>query len=334
MNLWAKRDSLWGRARWRAPGLGFALGGCLALGFPFALGCGDPLVDPALVAGPRVLGARVLAMGDALVAEPGAGESASIEWLVVSNERAAFWAALSFCAAEPSVLGAPRCRGAAFGEQVVEGLFGTGIAAEFQLPAELQPGDTWLAWFGSCGATPASFDDASSEFHCSDGSEPRSAFYRGRVPGGGSPPNQNPELDDDRLWLDAEPWAGAAAPRGVGEPCQGSELPQRQAGARVAIAFELAGDDREALDAAAAGDYAPRARESLVYTHVASLAGLERPFSAIEHDGVELGFDVELALDPTEAIDPQGHTLVFYLLVRDERGGVDWTQRELCVSSP
>ncbi len=328
MNVRAEDGWFWGsRARF-ARGCGFALASW------FAQGCGDPLVDAAVVVGPRVLGARVRTANDALVAEPGAGESAQIEWLVVSNVRGAFASALSFCVAEPSLLGAPRCDGAAFDEQVVKGQFGVGLAADFRLPAELAPGDRWLAWFGSCGETAALFDDERSEFLCADKSAARSAFYRGRVPGPDASGNRNPELDDDLLLLDAARWAGPGEPLGVGEPCQGSGLPERRGGTRAAIEFQLAGDDREALQPPGAGDYRPRARESLVYTHVANFEGLERPFSAIEHDGDELGFALELALPALGTADSEGQTLAFYLLVRDERGGVDWTERQLCVLNP
>jgi hypothetical protein len=60
------------------------------------------------------------------------------------------------------------------------------------------------------------------------------------------------------------------------------------------------------------------------------LPGLDRAFSAIDYDAQRLGFDVpyEFAEEPP---GQGGITLAFILLVRDERGGVDWLQRQACL---
>jgi len=289
--------------------------------------CDDPLVDPAVVAGPRILGARVRALGTG-GAEPGAGESATIDWLVASNDSGSYSARLLFCVGEPTSLGAPRCLGPAFEERTLEGAFGEPLTLEFSVPTELMPGESWLAWFGSCESGEVSFDPASSEFRCADASLSLSGSYRGRIPVGA--PNSNPSLVDDLLSIDGAPWLPSDAEPSLGATCADSVLPRLVAGVAANIHFELGGDDRDALESTP-GTYAAHPRESLVYTHLFSRPGLDRAFSAIDFDSDALGFDVTLQPSPTPVPDAFGETVELYWLVRDERGGVDWTRRRGCL---
>jgi hypothetical protein len=314
---------------------------CLLAGV-CAFACEDPLTDPAVIAGPRIVGARVAAQADPNIAEPSAGQGASIDWLVLSNEAGAFSAHVVWCSAAPSVLGAPRCAGEAFAEQTVTGTWGEPLRLEFEVPVAIEPGSAWLAWLGICdgslGSGAAEFDVAASAFRCPDGAA-LSGFYRGFVPDGA--PNRNPTLADDRLSLDGATWpaslpdaTGTPAPR---EACADRGLPLLRAEQRSSVGFELGGDDREALDSDPDA-YAAHARESLVYTHLASHPGLDRAFSSIDYDAEQLGF--ELPFEPAPlALDglppgPEGETVSFYLLVRDERGGVDWLRRDVCLLPP
>lgn len=306
--------------------LGLALGGA-------GLGCEDPLTDPAIVVGPRVLGARVQALGDARVAEADAGERVRVDWLAVSNRPEPLSATLAGCVAVPALLGAPRCAGAALDELRVSGQFGDPVTFELSIPGQLLPGDAWLAWFGHCDAGEADFDAAESVFRCPDGAEPLSAFYRGFVPD--AAPNRNPSLSDDVLLLNGAPWLGEQNPPPPGSSCLGTSMPRVEAGAPSLIELRLRGDDREPLGEARRG-YASRAWEALVYTHVSSSTGLERAFSAIDVEGsdpAEQGFTLgaELGLELTPG--PEGESLVFYLVARDERGGVDWLRRDACLLS-
>ena len=99
--------------------------------------CDDPLVDPATVIGPRVVGARVQG-ADGASAEPVAGEAATIDWLVLSNEPGAFDASVAFCVAEPSSIGAPRCAAPPFAERRAEGTFAAPLNFDFELPGSLE----------------------------------------------------------------------------------------------------------------------------------------------------------------------------------------------------
>jgi hypothetical protein len=322
VRVWAP---VWRRRAWRALGV-------LLLGAS-SPACDDPLVDPAVVAGPRILGARVRAL-DTGAAEPGAGESAVIDWLVASNRSGSYSARLLFCVAEPTSLGAPRCAGPVLLERTLAGAFGEALTFELSVPAELAPGASWLAWLGSCEGGEVSFDASASEFSCSDAGLALGGWYRGRIPVGA--PNSNPSLADDLLSIDGIPWlepdtaVSLDAALSLDAACADSQLPKLVAGVTSRISFELGGDDREALESEP-GTYAAHPRESLVYTHLLSRPGLERAFSAIDFDSDAFGFDV--AVQPSEAAMPDalGETVELHWLVRDERGGVDWTRRRACL---
>lgn len=294
------------------------------------LGCEDPLTDPAVIAGPRIVGARVGALGDPAVAQPQPGEAATVDWLVLSTDAGAYSAKVAWCVAAPSVIGAPSCAGEPFAEVTATGEYGEALSLGFGVPAELEPGDAWLVWLGICESGEALFDPGTSAFSCASG-EVLSGFYRGFVPNGA--PNRNPALADDRLVLAGAPWPvleGSNPPSASG--CRESGLPSVGVDQPSSIVFELGGDDRELLEPEP-DTYAPHDRESLVYTHLASRAGLDRAFSAIDFDARELRFELPYDFG-AEAPPADGETLSFYLLVRDERGGVDWQRRDACLLSP
>lgn len=299
------------------------------IGCAWLCGCQDPLTDPATVLGPRVIGARVRAARDPSVAEPGAGESASIDWLLVSNQPAALSARVAWCRAAPTLLGPPRCDGPSFDEQRVTGSFGEPLTLEFSVPADALPGDAWLAWLGYCENGQAAFDASQSAFSCSGAGPSLTAYYRGFLPG--DVPNQNPSLGDDQLSIAGSPWLEGDG-TAVGEACQGSGLAQIRAGQSASVAFALVGDDREAL-ASEPGEYAAHDRESLVYTHLASHPGLDRAFSAIDFDfdADQPSFELPFLFGQDATPAPEGETLRFFLVVRDERGGVDWLRRDACL---
>jgi hypothetical protein len=308
-----------------------ALGRCLYAGVVL-VACDDPLTDPALIAGPRIVGARVSADDGAERAEPAAGDAAMIDWLVLSAEPGAFQARVVWCVAAPSVLGAPRCEPNVFADQSVSGELGAPIRLSFEVPDELTPGSAWLSWLGICAAHEPVFDVEASAFRCPEG-DALSGFYRGFIPGGR--PNHNPSLADDNLllagapWLASEPAAESVPPRSA---CRELGVPLLSVAQPSSLVFELGGDDRELLENAP-GTYAAHDRESLVYTHLSSHPGLDRAFSAIDFDAEALRFEVPFDFGAV-APGPDGELSSFFLLVRDERGGVDWLRRDACLISP
>jgi hypothetical protein len=297
----------------------------------FVAACDDPLTDPALIAGPRIVGARVSAENDAERAEPAAGEAATIDWLVLSDQPGTVSARVVWCVAAPSVLGAPRCEANVFADQSVSGELGTPLRLSFEVPSELAPGSAWLAWLGICAAGEPVFDVGSSVFRCAVG-DVLFGFYRGFIPEGR--PNRNPSLSDDGLVLAGLPWLASEATDGAPprSACRELGVPLLSVASPSSLVFELGGDDRELLENAP-GTYAAHERESLVYTHLSSHPGLERAFSAIDFDADALRFEVPFDFGAV-APGPDGELSSFYLLVRDERGGVDWLRRDACLISP
>jgi hypothetical protein len=331
MNEWSRSSVGAGPARrcagFAAPPSARALLPALLLSC-VSVGCDDPLVDPATLIGPRVLGAQVSVLSAPNVAEPLPGEDARIAWLLGADSAAPLSVRLAFCSAEASVLGTPRCAGPVWDEQRVLGAFGEPLRADFSLPAELEPGSSWLVWLGWCEEGEARFDARASSFGCAGSGESLQAFYRGRIPE--AAPNQNPALADDLLFLDDVPWPDTPDAPAAGEPCVDSDLLRLTHARPASIRFELGGDDREPLPTTADA-YAGRPRESLVYTHIATRSGLGRAFSAIDHDALETGFLLPLTLgaDPVPASD--GQSVSLYLIAHDERGGVDWLRRDACL---
>jgi hypothetical protein len=317
--------------RWQRVARGYRplLPGLLRFGVVSLVGlaCEDPLVDPASVLGPRVVGARVRAELDPALSQPGAGARAELDWLVVSNRPGALSATVAWCWAEATLIGAPRCSGPTFLEQRdVTAVFGETLSLEFDLP-QAAVGAAWLAWLGSCEGAQAQFDAEQSAFGCPNQAQPLVAVYRGGLPD--AEPNQNPSIGDDLWLLGGAPWLEAVDAPDSGEPCVGADLLALRAAETTSIAFELRVDDREPLSRVT-GAYAQHERESLVYTHLATRLGLERAFSAIDFDSDAVGFDVELRVEAAPP-GPSGETVTFYFVVRDERGGVDWTRREACL---
>jgi hypothetical protein len=145
-------------------------------------------------------------------------------------------------------------------------------------------------------------------------------------------PNHHPSLDDDVLRLAGEEWIAAGSVN-VGEPCDGeidSELPTVRRGEKVAIAVRSRGEDREPLPKQTREEYGGKSTEGLLYYHFATLPGLERPFSALDPDSDDDRFDVAFELDEQSRIDRAGTVVGFVMVVRDDRGGIDWTVRRLC----
>lgn len=286
--------------------------------------CEDPLVDPQTVVDLRVLAGQISAEDDERRATLEPGERANVHWLVASDEAQDFAATLAWCRIEPTTLGAPVCAEAPFDEQQLEGNAYTELSAEFTLPDDLQTGDEWAAWLGVCERTTPEFDPRSSSFDC--GSErPLSAYLRAAV---GADDNHNPDLSDDLLEIDGEPWS-AAPLADTGSECAELDLPQVELGDPAKIRFELDGDDRQPIDADEDA-YNAQPAETLVVSHMATLPGLERVFSAIEHDADNAEFELEFELDEDSDLPRDGRVVTVTLIARDERGGVGWINRQLC----
>lgn len=283
--------------------------------------CSDPLLEVQTITDLRVLGARLGAEADARDASLVPGRGANLEWLVVSNEATTYSAAVSVCASVETTMGVPTCSDEPFYED--SGRFETNTAATFAFtPPELPIGSPWLALFVACKSGQARFARDGSG-RCSGGAVPREASFDGTV----GEENLNPSLSDDSIELDGAPWTSEAF-FPTGTPCRDQALPALRVVRPSSVRFELGGDDREDLPQEVTAVYGAEPTESLSYAHFLTTPGLERPFSGIASESPDTTFDI--AIDLEGKLPRAGVVSDFHLIVRDGRGGSDWTRRQIC----
>ncbi len=303
-------------------------------------GCDDPLLEIQTIVGLRVLGVKVESDENPDRADLEPGESAKLSWLVVSDEHAAVSTYVQYCKARPTTEGLPRCSGGVLGRIGGSGELPLQLTVPLNIPASWSDGDEWVAELAVCGSGDAQFESHTAT--CSDGSKAIQAFHRGNV--GRQPANTNPRLVDDTLTLDGRAWsqlslldgqpapdAGPSTGGDAGAPTSdppsvnacSDELPRLRIGKKHSISFTLTdgNDDREPLD--------DDRNETLVFSHLSTLDGLERPFSFID-DTNDGKFELELSFDDELDVPASGRPFDFFLTVRDGRGGADWLYRQAC----
>jgi len=135
--------------------------------------------------------------------------------------------------------------------------------------------------------------------------------------------NLNPSFATEPLRLD-----GAAWTTGAGDTaCAGSGLVEVRAGSGDhEVAVEVAGDARDPLPRLE--DFDPE-REELQLSHFSSDGRLDRPFSGLAADSPES--EVRVSWRAPRSAPPEGELVRFWFVVRDLRGGSDFTTRALCV---
>jgi hypothetical protein len=285
------------------------------------------MVDVQTVVGLRVLGARVVSIDDETVAEPAPESAVRVQWLVVSDRLERYSARLWACETTRAATGIPECSSEPFHDEPSSNETALDLSFEFELP-RLPVGSEWLAKLSLCTSGRAEFS-ASGAARCSDGSQPLESQTRVRVADGDA--NHHPNLDDDVLRLGGARWTELGS-TGIGEGCAAADtaLPTVERGQATSIRFRAEGDDRETLPEILREEHGANDRESLLFTHVATLPGLDRPFSALDANSTERGFDVDFQLERDVRLGDSGTIAGFFLIVRDDRGGIDWTARRLC----
>ena len=151
---------------------------------------------------------------------------------------------------------------------------------------------------------------------------------------------------------EAVPWSPSPSSLGLlpASPCAALEgLPQVRAGTgkhEVRMRFDPSDRERYHSQVRQNGQLELRAgREALLVSHAISTGGgeLERFFSQVDSDDpdhdAELAFDYEPPRglkdsDEDVLVPAEGQLVRFYFTLRDERGGVDFTVRDLCLLPP
>lgn len=292
-------------------------------------GCGDPLVDAAVVAGPRVIAATVSVDEEPERAQPRPGENFSVAVRVVSNDERHFEGQLRLCRARATTLGVPQCAGDAFELAEAEGSDAAALVFPLTMDRSLDAGDEWLLFGAVCDDAAPQYSGRSASFNCEDGTVPLEFSLRGEIPGGSEESNHNPEVGD-AVRFDGQDWRGAGEALSPGAPCDELDVPRMRRGRLATIQWQVDPLAAEPIEADPE-QYGATFRESLLLAHMATVPGLERAFSAFSFDEpiTELELTLEVSRDRT--VTGEGELAFFYTVARDGRGGSYVVERAFCV---
>ena len=292
-----------------------------------AAGCGPSFDPPSLIESTRVVGARVEVVGDANRASPAPGEAATVTWLLAAaGPMPAIGWAFALCA--PGAPGALSCDGAPIA--IYQGSENPPrIALSVPDAAAIGDAKSLILYGRICVGSAPDLDPSTGAPACADGGPGTTAAVAIAVQATGDDPNHNP-VADRGITIDGQPWA--ALPAGVDACAFG---PRFSAGTDDhVIAVATAAGDRESYTTLFGDPPVPTAlREGLQISHFTTAGKLKSPYSFIEGDAGDDAPAAQVKWSAPRAADLSGATVVpFRFVVRDSRGGVDWTVRELCVT--
>jgi len=289
-----------------------------------AVACGDPLKEGQRIEELRVLGAQLSIDAEPGRATPAAGESASVEWLLADPSGlppSAIWH-MEVCVAESNAFGIPFCRDEPLASIEQAEPSDVAPALAFTLPDADTLGDatklTVLAIFCDGGTIEVGSDLDSST--CPGAETVQRASFDIFLLSDDTT-NDNPNLDDAVLELDGDVWE-------AGSPsldCESDDAPRLPAdGVEHLVSLALGEGVRETkppvLD-----EVEP---ESLQISQLSTLGEFDSRFSGVNPEDSNLTVEVPWkAPGELESATPAS----FYFVVRDDRGGVSWLTRTLCI---
>ncbi len=293
---------------------------------PLVTACDDPLLDPALLDDPRVIAVQLAVPDSGGRAQPLPGEQFDVRVFVPAAKPRDAHVAVRACVAEPTTLGVPRCASEPFDGAIAVGTTTEPVELQLTLDRALPPNVEWVLQGAVCWDGEPVYSVRSQSFGCGVG-EPKEFFLRTTIASGDL--NKNPDLTDDELRYDGSLWQMALDAPAPGESCAQTMVPQVRVGQRIDIEFRMMGEDRESLSVDP-GEYGALEREGLVFSHMVTLPGLERPFSSTTALEDSTSFALEFVLDDEISLPDEGRAAVFYMVARDDRGGCDVLSRVLC----
>jgi hypothetical protein len=291
--------------------------GLCLLALSLSTGCDDPLSNVETIDKTRVLAARVEVAGDPTRAAPLPGEDVSVRWLVVAPELDP---AIAFrfraCVASDSPYGPSACAGEPLATaESLEPVPGAPTIA-FQTPVDAS-GDERLVVDGAVCPAGEGLGE-SPGLLCSDGSSAQAVTLDFAMDDGNHP-NTNPALV-------SVSFDGSELASETGTTTDCAELPAVTAGSgEHKLRVELDASSRDPIEQVSPND---PARESLLLSYFVTRGGLDHAWSAI--DSAAPGtFGSALWSVPARVDAPALARFVF--VVRDGRGGSDFTERRLCI---
>jgi hypothetical protein len=302
---------------------------CGLIAWVLVLGaCDDPIKEPQRIENNRVLGARVEPIADPTRASLVPGEAVRLRWLVADPKpvRALGWA-FGVCPAIRVSSGLPRCGAPFFAEAVSDAPAPREPGFEFVVPtrAELMGFEELVVLGIICAdAQPTAFDGSCA----GPGVESSRVDFYLEVPAAGAP-NKNPSLSKAEFTWNGSPWLESPRQLLAEADCTlvGEQAPRVGLGSKGhAIQLTVADGDRELLSPAYS--LGPR-RETLALSHFSTAGELARPYSVLEPTNPTNA--VAVTWDAPAATADAGTLVRFYFVARDLRGGVDWTERVVCV---
>jgi hypothetical protein len=284
--------------------------------FVGASACNEPITPLELIDKTRVLAAKVEVAGDATRASPLPGEDVKVSWLVAAPDpNAAFAYALTACVAKDSASDLPSCAGDAIATAESPEPASEPPSIAFVAPSDAS-GDERLAVLGAVCPAGQSLD-AAAGLACSGGSSAQAVSLDFSMDDGNHP-NTNPAFTDAALDDTSLPSDATDAP-----DC--SVLPALKAG-KHRLSVELDPNSRDPLVPVSPGD---PTRESLLLSYFVTYGSLDHAFTGIDAGSNASGGSVIWTV-PSHGSEPLLVRLFF--VVRDGRGGSDFTERRVCVT--
>jgi hypothetical protein len=293
--------------------LALALSGCIA----------D--LDPAsYVSDARPLAARVSIASDPERAQPLPGETFTLRWLIASpGDRPALAWGFVACPAVATSIGETFCVGDAVGFSLQEEPIDAEPEIEVTVPADTEVDRVLVLGVLCAGGSPVVDLDA-AEVGCTEPSGETLVQVIVRLAEDAASANQHPTVPDDAVRLAGEVWSATAADV-PSDDCASAPVPQASVAAgAVTIAFVLPDAARETY-ATERGE----AREELAIAQAATAKSFPRLLSVV--DDIDPEANVDFTPEPVDPPPPGGARVKFFFVVRDDRGGVTFTERALCL---
>ena len=320
-------------------------------------GCADDFDPGSLIQDLRVLGVSAEVVGDDERTQPRLAEEVQLSVITFApEENPSFTWTMFACLTEGAIFGGlGDCVGEPLASELVDELTEEAPNLRFTIPEDALEFASQVIVLGVvCPVGVPSLDDLGSDEAdfagnlCRDPDDPGEPFTA-TVNIDTGQGNQRPRFTEDAISVDGQPWPplDSTSPD-CADPEEGvpvfsrASLAEEGEGEFRDLPIRITGFSREDLEEfTVIGDSPPREipqQESLQISHFTTAGELERQFSAIDdeenEEDLDLSPEVDWSLPDLEELPElpaSGVAVRFAFLVRDGRGGIDSTNRALCI---